>query len=264
MDYGLAFKYVFNDRKSVQKLLLGGLIALVPILNFVIGGYLLQVIRNIRDKMDFPLPEWGEEFGSKWVKGLLLYLILLIYMIPLIIILAIPMMMLIPVVIAAISTRVMGGVAPSTLPEAITAILANTFGAMGIFYVFIFFIFFLISAIYMLAFYYFINSVITRFAITGDFKEAFKLKELVDYIKKDPKSYTLTWLVLIGTFFGVSIVSSIVNSVVGVIGAIPFVGWCLSILLVPASLYAMGILLYYAVCVQGNLLGQLCNKNISI
>jgi hypothetical protein len=259
MDYGLAFRYLFNDKRRVQKLLLGGLIMLVPILNFVIGGYLIQVIKNIRDKLEYPLPEWGEEFGARWVKGLLLYVIMFIYMIPLFVLQMIPIMIIIPTMITTISTGIVAGANQNAVPEALAPIFGGIVGAMGFIYVIAFIIFFLISFVYILAFNYFINSVVTRFAITGEFKEAFNFKELFNYIKIDPKKYTLTWLILIGTFIGVYIAVMIVNVVISVVGIVPVVGWCLSVLLVPIIIYAMGVFIFYAMSVQGNLLGQLYN-----
>ncbi|MCL5986722.1 MAG: DUF4013 domain-containing protein [Actinobacteria bacterium] len=261
MNYGLAFRYLFDDKKRVQKLLLGGLIALVPILNFVIGGYLIQVIRNIRDKLEYPLPEWGEEFGAKWVRGLLLYVILFIYMIPLVILQMIPVMIIVPMMLTSISTGALAGANQNAAPEALTALFGGFLGTMGFAFVVAFVIFFLISFVYMLAFYYFINSVITRFAMTGEFKEAFNFRELFNYIKINPKKYTLTWLVVVGTFIGVYIAVALVNVIVSVIGFIPFVGWCLNILLIPIVIYAMGVCIFYAMSVQGNLLGQLYNAN---
>jgi hypothetical protein len=259
MNYGLAFRYLFDDKKRVQKLLLGGLISLVPILNFVVGGYLIQVIKNIRDKFEYPLPEWGEEFGTKWVRGLLLYVILFIYMIPLVILQMIPLMMMVLMMIPMISTGVLAGVNQNAVPESLAALSGGILGTLGFVYVIFFVIFFLISFLYMLAFYYFINSVVTRFAITGQFKEAFNFRALLDYIKVNPKRYTLTWLVIIGTFIGVYIAVAAINVIVSVIGFVPFVGWCLNILLVPIVIYAMGVCIFYAMSVYGNLLGQLYN-----
>ena len=259
MKFGMAFKYIFDDKKWVQKLLLGGLISLVPILNFVTGGYLIQLIKNVSNKLEYPLPEWGEEFGARWVRGLLLYVILYIYMIPLVILLMVPLMILIPMMVTVISSGVLAGTNQNLVPESAAALTAGIFSSAIFIYVIAFVIFFLVSFLYMLVFYYFINSVITRFAITGEFKEAFNFRELFNYIKIDPKKYTLTWLIIVGAFIGVYFVVMIVNVLISVIGIIPFAGWCLSILLVPVVVYAMGVCIFYAYSVQGNLLGQLYN-----
>jgi len=42
MDIGRAFKFMFDDESWITKILLGGILGLVPILNFVLYGYQLE------------------------------------------------------------------------------------------------------------------------------------------------------------------------------------------------------------------------------
>ena len=96
MDIGKSITYVFEDKKWLEKVLIGGLIILgtilfswtiiVPFVGFgLIAGYMLDVIRNVRRGDPQPLPEWNE-WGDKIVKGLKLLLIYLIWSLPLILI----------------------------------------------------------------------------------------------------------------------------------------------------------------------------------
>jgi len=88
MDIGKSFTYMFDDEKWVQKLVVGGLLALVsviPLVNIfttpVIVGYTLRLLKNVADREERPLPEWND-WGGDWVKGILAILAGLIYAIP--------------------------------------------------------------------------------------------------------------------------------------------------------------------------------------
>lgn len=85
MDYGKAISYVFEDKDWVTKILLGGVIFAVPILNFAAFGYALEVLRNVSLGKEKPLPDW-DDIGDKFVKGFLFFVSLIIYGLPLIII----------------------------------------------------------------------------------------------------------------------------------------------------------------------------------
>jgi len=93
MDIGKAFGFVFEDPEWVTKVLVGGLVVLGGILLspilvgffflFVLEGYALELLRNVRDGLEHPLPRW-ENWGDKAVKGLKLFIIFLIWAIPII------------------------------------------------------------------------------------------------------------------------------------------------------------------------------------
>jgi hypothetical protein len=82
MDFGKAFSFTFDDPDWVKKVLLGGVISLVPILNFAATGYSLQVTKRVLNNDPRPLPEW-DDIGGKWVKGLLVAVIGFVYALPL-------------------------------------------------------------------------------------------------------------------------------------------------------------------------------------
>ena len=88
MDIGKSFTYMFDDERWVQKLVIGGLLALVsviPLVNVftapVIMGYSLRLLRNVAQKEEKPLPEW-DDWGGDWVRGILAILAGIIYAIP--------------------------------------------------------------------------------------------------------------------------------------------------------------------------------------
>jgi len=81
MDFGKAFSFTFEDPDWVKKVLLGGVISLVPILNFAATGYSLEVTRRVINNEPRPLPEW-DDIGGKLVKGLLYTVIAFVYALP--------------------------------------------------------------------------------------------------------------------------------------------------------------------------------------
>lgn len=82
MDFGKAFSYVFDDPDWLKKVGLGGLIYMVPILNFAAAGYSLEVAQRVINDDPRPLPEWSD-IGGKLVKGLLVSVIGMVYALPL-------------------------------------------------------------------------------------------------------------------------------------------------------------------------------------
>lgn len=81
VNYGEAFKRPFQD---IKKLLIGIVLYIIPIVNFLAVGYQLFCAKSAMKK-DYKLPEW-QNWGDLFVKGILSLIIGLIYAIPLIII----------------------------------------------------------------------------------------------------------------------------------------------------------------------------------
>jgi hypothetical protein len=85
MQLGKAFGFIFDDNKWVSKLLLGGLISIVPILNFAWPGYTNEIIRRVARGDPDPLPTW-DDLGTKFMQGLLFVIATFIYTLPIIIV----------------------------------------------------------------------------------------------------------------------------------------------------------------------------------
>jgi hypothetical protein len=84
MDFGKAFTFVFDDEDWVRKVLIGGILGLIPVVNLIVLGYGLKVLKNVADGAEHPLPAWTD-FGDYFVQGLMSFLGLLIWAAPLII-----------------------------------------------------------------------------------------------------------------------------------------------------------------------------------
>jgi hypothetical protein len=99
MDIGRAFGFVFDDEEWITKILIGGIVFLIPIVNFAAYGYMLQVGRNVMQDNPRPLPGWSD-FGDHFMRGLYYIVISLVYAIPIIIVSCI-MQFIIPILGAA-------------------------------------------------------------------------------------------------------------------------------------------------------------------
>lgn len=91
MDIGSAFTFAFDDQEWIKKLAIGGGlvlggIILSPILVgialfIIVLGYMIDVIKNVRDGQPTPLPEWTD-FGGLFSKGGKAFVIGLVYNLP--------------------------------------------------------------------------------------------------------------------------------------------------------------------------------------
>lgn len=85
MDIGKSFTYVFEDPNWIMKVLIGGIVGLIPIVNFAAYGYMLTAMRNVAEGQPNPLPEWSN-FGAHFMKGLYAFVGILVYFLPVIVI----------------------------------------------------------------------------------------------------------------------------------------------------------------------------------
>lgn len=89
-DFVKPFAFVFQDRKWVQKILIGGLFYIASFLIigvFFILGYCARLARNVIEGQENPLPEW-DDLGEYLSEGLKLFAVVLVYVIPFIFLVA--------------------------------------------------------------------------------------------------------------------------------------------------------------------------------
>jgi len=81
MDAGTSFTYMLKQDGSITKLLIGGVLMLIPILGWAcVGGYALRTMRAIADG-ERTLPEWTD-WGDLFVKGLLAWVVSIAFDVP--------------------------------------------------------------------------------------------------------------------------------------------------------------------------------------
>lgn len=96
MDVGKSLSFVFEDKRWLEKTLIGGLILLGTLvlswtfIGLIVGagllyGYMVEVVRNVRRHAPYPLPEW-DNWGDKIVLGIKYGIVYLVWSLPLLLI----------------------------------------------------------------------------------------------------------------------------------------------------------------------------------
>lgn len=173
MDFGKSFTYVFEDDEWVTKILIGGLLSLIPIVNLVVAGYAIKVIKNVVDGVERPLPNW-DEFGDLFVKGFMTTLASLIWALPI---------MAFAMVMAVFGALANNGDAQSSV-----------FGVcmMGMSCVVVLYCFFLGALL---------PAAMARYAITGEFVAFFRVGEIFHLVASRPGEYVISLLLMIVASF---------------------------------------------------------------
>ena len=229
MDIQKSFSFQFEDQDWINKLGLGTLISLVPLLNFAWSGYMVDIVRNVIDGSARPLPNW-DDLGKKFTDGLLLALASLIYMLPVLLLLGIPLTMLVfsGLLSGSQDLRDISGILAST--GGIFATLAGCF-----------------AFLYAVAFSFIYPAMLLVFARERTFGSCFQFRRILDVITRDPGRYLTVWGISIVAGLVVGMVVSIVTSL---IGWIPCIGWAIAIIL------SLGSTVYIS-SIHAHLVGQL-------
>jgi hypothetical protein len=85
LDVVKAFEAPMSDQTWVNKVVIGGLVNIIPIINFLAIGYGLTYFGERLAGKEHRLPEW-QDWGTLFVIGLKAFLIMLIYMLGVIIV----------------------------------------------------------------------------------------------------------------------------------------------------------------------------------
>ncbi len=189
MDFGRAFTYVTEDADWLKKVLLGGLWILLVVTGPAAMGYFLEVIRKVAWRQETPLPEWSD-FGDKWIKGFLFFIIAFIYSLPGTIIMLIGF---VPVFMAAMTGSERGaGVAV---------------GGM--------FLFMFLAGLWYILVAIIFPAVSIQYALYGNFGAAFQFSQIMNIITKDIGAYIMAIIAYIAAAFLASL-----PSVIPLIGSI--------------------------------------------
>ncbi len=224
MDVGKSVGYVFEDQKWTNKLLIGMLVSVVPIVNFALLGWVIEIMRNVSQRQPNPLPEWSD-FGEKFVKGAILFIVGLIYSLPALLITC-PLFFL-PFTRGDFSSQ--GQQALAGMIAGTSLLLVCAISVYGLL------ISFLIPAIYL------------NFARKGTFAACFEFGEIWRIMSKNLGDYIVAWLIIIVVGIAASVVIGIVG---GVLAIIPCCGWILAWIL-------FGVTTVWIRAVFGHLLGQI-------
>lgn len=182
MDIGKSFTYPFEDKKWVEKILIGGLLNIIPIVNFIPTGYAVRMLKKKAAGGGDDLPEW-DDWGGDWVRGALASFVApLIYSLP-ILLLAIPY----GIILAA--TRSDDG----SICTVLFSCIASLWGL-------------LVAVVFPAG--------LIKYAREGDFGAFFKFSEIFQFIRDNLSNYIVALLM----FLVASIVASIVGGILCGIG----------------------------------------------
>ncbi len=88
MDIAKAFTYFQEDENWQNKVIITLVLGLIPIVNLAVIGWMLDLIRNMLDGQERPMPDWdnlGGQIGDRLMAGLMTVIAGVIYMAPLIV-----------------------------------------------------------------------------------------------------------------------------------------------------------------------------------
>lgn len=184
VNYSKALTAPFGGQESL-KWLLGSILAILPIADFLAGGYRYRLLQNGQSGK-ITMPEW-DHWGEMFVKGLLFFLVRVGYFI-------IPLLFTLFVIVLIRYSA-----------EAIYSIL----GAL----------FFINLLLYALASFV-MPMGLANFAATGNFKDAFSLQDVIQTIRADFGQY-LAVVMMVAGFWSLVIILALIpyiGFVFGVLG----------------------------------------------
>jgi hypothetical protein len=228
MDIGKSFSYPFEDKQWVSKLGLGAVISLVPILNFAMTGYMIQIVRNLMSDVQEPLPNW-DDLGKKFMDGLMLVLAGLVYALPIIVLSCLPLSVL------SVPAMLSGNGNTQDIAEALTGVGSVLLVGMSCLFV-----------VYGLVLSVIFPAIYVNYAKEGTFASCFKLGEVFKIIRENAGAFFTAWGMSLVAGLVVGLVAGVVNMV---LGWIPCVGWIISIVI------TLGIGVYLSV-IYAHLFGQ--------
>jgi len=195
MEIGESIKYPTTDNDWIKKVVIGGILGMIPIVNFIVQGYYLKILKgSIENKSG--MPEW-EDWGNLFIKGLIVFIISIIYM-------------LIPIIVISISV---GGAILAAVSGGTEAMIAAIGAAAG--GLLIAFILMLISLLLLLM-------ALAIYAKEESFGSAFRFGEIINRIFSNFGSYILVYLVII-------VLGIIVGIITGILNIIPYLGMVIAI-----------------------------------
>ncbi len=179
-------KFPSKDNEWILKILIGGIINIIPIVNLISFGYLLKVMKGSIDGKP-GLPKW-DDWGNLFMNGLIAAIIGLIYMI-------------IPILIFLISG---GSIVAAALSGDTGLLMGAIAGAMGGI---------LIALLLVLIFGFLLPMALSMYVRENNFGAALRFNEVISRIKSVFGDYLTVYIVVIALFF-----------ILGVLNGIPVLG----------------------------------------
>lgn len=175
MDIGRAFTYPFEDKDWLKKIAIGGLVALIPIVNFIAIGYAFRQLRNLLEGQELPLPEW-DDWGGDFMLGLIPAIAAIVYVIP--------------------------GWILQAIGGALTRSDSGFVTLLGLGFV-------CLTTLYGIAYAAVLPAMYVQYARTREFNAFFQFREIFDFIREHLRDYIIAVLMIIVASIAASIVGGI-------------------------------------------------------
>lgn len=199
VDYNLSFRKPFSD---FRKLIIGIVLNIIPIVNLISYGYILESSDIKRGEQTDKMEEW-DDFGGFFVKGLLAFIVSLIYGIP---------ALIVGIIAFAVALAPLFGQLVLMDPQRVQTMNPEEFFPIFVPYLLAALPLVVLFAILILIATYIAPVAVLRYIKTDTFSEAFNFKEINKYIFTG--DYILAWFLVLVLNLGL----------VGVLSNIPFVG----------------------------------------
>ena len=171
MDIGKAFSYVFDDEDWLKKILIGGLLNIIPLVGSLFTyGYMIETTKRVIDGYPTPLPAW-DDWGGKFMKGLIYFVITLVYFLPLLLVM--------------ICFGVAIGIAGSQMadPDDIATVVGIANACIGC-----------LALVYSLLVMLILPAAVAKYADTGQIGAAFQFGEIIGLVRANIGTYLMVLL----------------------------------------------------------------------
>jgi hypothetical protein len=156
---------MFEDESWIMKIVIGGILLIIPIVNFMVLGYMLEALKRSADGVDIPLPEW-DDFGGKFMKGLMLLIIGVVYTIPIWLVACVIWVLLF-----------VAGAAESDTLAGLVGLISTCASCLYL--------------VWGIVVWIIMPAAWIRYAVTGEFMSAFQFGELFGFISANVANYIL-------------------------------------------------------------------------
>ncbi len=226
VDINQAFRFVFDDERWTNKILIGVLMSLLSFLilpAFILSGWVLQIVRNVMSGVKRPLAEW-DDWGKMLRDGFNLFIAQLVYGLPLIILM---------IIFLALS----GGFAAFSDSSSDAAAAGLTVTAL---------LFTCIAFIYGILLLFLTPAITIQYAMTDELSATFRFSEVFAIAREHFADILISVVVIV-------VAAVLFSMVTGVLSLIPCLGWIAAVVLG----LAFGP---YIAAVTGHLYGQIGTK----
>jgi len=198
MDVNKAFRYVFDDKQWISKLLIGVLMSLLSFLilpALILQGYAVKVIRHVMAGNRDELPEWSD-YGALLKDGFFVTVAEIVWTLPFIILF----------VVGGIATGGLGSLADNGSDLAAAGAVSGglALACLGILF---------LAALLLL-----MPAILIQYAVTDEFGATFRFGEVWAIMRNNLADILLVFVVTIVAVMAIGIVAAVV-------GIVPCLGW---------------------------------------